>query len=413
MASLDDPELQSVSSRETRRFQEKKALVLDAASALINEKGAAGMTLAAVAEAVGLNTASVTYYFKRRDDLALACFHRALERIEEMVDVAAAEPTPVLRVRRYLALNIDLLRRVRSGDARPITVLSDIRTMEDPVRVSLSDRYRTIMRRVRGYFGPDSDARVKALNVVRTHVLLENVYWLPAWLHRYSSHDFPRVLDRMMEVFEQGLMPDGAVMPPLAPLDLKEDAQRAAQRAFLLAATRLINERGYRGASVERIASELGVTKGSFYHHLEAKDDLVLACFRRSFDTVTAAQRAADDAGGSHAARLMAAVATLLDIQFSARGPLLRTTALQALPVEFRSGVIASSDRMARRFAGTIIDGISEGSLRAVDPLIASHMLKPAINSAYELNRWAQGQDAGQAIRLYASTMATGLFRDV
>ncbi|MDN8891457.1 helix-turn-helix domain-containing protein, partial [Staphylococcus aureus] len=61
------------------------------------------------------------------------------------------------------------------------------------------------------------------------------------------------------------------------------DQAGAAQQRFLQAATRLINERGYRGASVERIASELNVTKGSFYHHLEAKDDLVLACFRRSF----------------------------------------------------------------------------------------------------------------------------------
>lgn len=400
------------SGRETRRFQEKKALVLDAASALINDKGAAGMTLAAVAEAVGLNTASVTYYFKRRDDLAVACYHRALERIEEMVDIAAAEPDARARVRRYLDLNIDLLRQVRAGEARPITVLSDIRTMDDPVRVSLSDRYRTIMRRVRGFFGPDSDAATKNRHVARAHLLLENVYWLPAWLNRYSSHDFPRVLARMMEIFEHGLVPTEASVQPMHILDVTAAADQAgaAQQRFLQAATRLINERGYRGASVERIASELNVTKGSFYHHLEAKDDLVLACFRRSFETVTRAQRQADVAGGDHLQRLMTSFATLLDVQFSERGPLLRTTALQALPTEFREGVIDSSNRMARRFAGTIIDGISEGSIRAVDPLIASQMLMPAINSAYELRKWAAGMDAGEAIRVYASTLATGLF---
>lgn len=408
-STLDEP---GASGRETRRFQEKKALVLDAASALINEKGAAGMTLAAVAEAVGLNTASVTYYFKRRDDLAVACYHRALERIEEMVDTAAAEPDPRARVRRYLDLNIDLLRRVRAGDARPITVLSDIRTMEDPVRVGLSDRYRTIMRRVRGFFGPDSDAATKSRHVVRAHILLENVYWLPAWLNRYASHDYPRVQERMMEVFEQGLVPAGSAMGPVHILDVSasSDQSGAAHHRFLQAATRLINERGYRGASVERIASELNVTKGSFYHHLEAKDDLVLACFRRSFDAVTQAQRQADHAGGNHLHRLMTSFATLLDVQFSERGPLLRTTALQALPTEFREGVIDSSNRMARRFAGTIIDGISEGSIRAVDPLIASQMLMPAINSAYELRKWAAAMDAGEAIRVYASTLATGLF---
>lgn len=401
-------------TRETRRFQEKKALVLDAASALINEKGAAGMTLAAVAEAVGLNTASVTYYFKRRDDLAVACYHRALERIEEMVDAAAREASPRLRVRRYLDLNIDLLRQVRAGEARPITVLSDIRTMEDPVRVTLSDRYRTIMRRVRGFFGPDHDEATKRRNIGRTHMLLENVYWLPLWLSHYSSHDFARVLERMMEIFEHGLVPAGRAVPPHVILDVTavHDSAGAAQQRFLQAATRLINERGYRGASVERIASELNVTKGSFYHHLEAKDDLVLACFRRSFETVTQAQRQADVVGATQLDHLMASFTTLLDVQFSERGPLLRTTALQALPTEFREGVIDSSNRMARRFAGTIIDGITEGSIRAVDPLIASQMLMPTINSAYELRGWAAEMAPDEAIRVYASTLATGLFEE-
>lgn len=411
MASVADPDSAS-EVRETRRFQEKKQLVLDAASALINEKGTAGMTLAAVAEAVGLNTASVTYYFKRRDDLAVACYHRALERIEEMVGEAALAPDPRARVRRYLELNVDLLKQVRAGQARPITVLSDIRTMDDPVRVTLSDRYRVIMRRVRGFFGPDGDAQNKAQLVARVHVLLENVYWLPAWIGDYSSHDFPRIIDRMMQMFEHGFVSDPAAVA-VTPLDIGvEDEGGLAQQKFLQAATRLINERGYRGASVERIASELNVTKGSFYHHLQAKDDLVLACFRRSFETVTHAQRQADGAGRDWQQRLLIAIATLLDVQFSERGPLLRTTALQALPVEFREGVIDSSNRMARRFAGMIADGISEGSLRAVDPMIASQMLMCTINSAYELRGWAAGMAPADAIASYASTLATGLFDD-
>ncbi|MFM6852711.1 MAG: TetR/AcrR family transcriptional regulator, partial [Sphingopyxis sp.] len=364
----------------------------------------------------GLNTASVNYYFKRRDDLAVACYHRALERIEEMAALAAAQATPRERVRHYLELNIELLRQVRAGEARPITVLSDIRAMDDPVRAGLSDRYRAIMRIVRGFFGPDGTAANKRLLVARTHILLENVYWLPAWIGAYPSYDFPRVLARMMEVFDHGIMPanaDWAQRPlPMQPQG-GDDISRAAQRKFLQAATRLINERGYRGASVERIASELNVTKGSFYHHLEAKDDLVLACFRRSFVTFTHAQRLADDAGANHGQRLMISLATLLDVQFSERGPLLRTTALQALPSEFRSGVIDSSDRMARRFAGTLADGISDGSVRAIDPMIASQMLMPMINSAYELHGWAEAMAPDEAIRLYASTMATGLFDPV
>ena len=35
-----------------------------------------------------------------------------------------------------------------------------------------------------------------------------------------------------------------------------------------------MNEHGYLGASVQKISERLNVTKGAFYHHIEAKDDL-------------------------------------------------------------------------------------------------------------------------------------------
>ncbi len=185
-----------------------------------------------------------------------------------------------------------------------------------------------------------------------------------------------------------------------------------ARDAFLRAATRLINELGYRGASVQRIASELNVTKGSFYHHLDAKDDLVAACYQRSFDTISAAQRAADRDGGSHWQRLSSTLATLVDAQFTDQGPLLRTTALAGLPGGVRQAMVDRSNRIARRFAGTISDGIAEGSLRAADPLIAAQALMALQNAAFDMRGWAATMPRDRAVGLYASTVMTGLFTD-
>ena len=394
--------------RSTGRFKAKQQAVLDAASALINERGAGGLTLAAVAEAVGLNTASVTYYYPRRDDLALAAYAHALDRIEAMVEEAGEAPDPRARLARYVALNVERFGRVLEGEERPITVLSDIRTMSDPVRRELSDRYRVILRRVRGFFGEDGDTAAKRTNIARAHLLLEAVYWMPAWLQGYAVSDFPRIIDRLSDLLARGLRPANS---PLALPDPAEPASdEGPQQRFLQAATRLINERGYRGASVERIAAELNVTKGSFYHHLPAKEDLVIACFRRSFDLVTAAQQAAEAAGGRHAERLLRALSQVIDVQFSDAGPLLRTTALQALPLSMRGDVIEGSNRIARRFAGTIADGIADGSLRAVDPLLAAQLLMPAINSAYELRGWAEAGEGRAAARdTYVSLMLGGL----
>ena len=64
--------------RATDRFRKKRDAILDASTVILNQRGVKGLTLADAAAAVGLSTTSVTYYFKRKDDLAAACFLRCL-----------------------------------------------------------------------------------------------------------------------------------------------------------------------------------------------------------------------------------------------------------------------------------------------------------------------------------------------
>jgi len=395
----------------TKRFQAKRDSILAAAADAINEQSAKGMTFADVARRVGLNTTSVTYYFKRKEDLAAAAFEQTLERLDAMLDEALAEAAPELRVQRYLAINMDRLARIRRGDERDFAILSDLRAMEDPVKGELLDRWRAIFRKTRSLWGDPANRAETDLYGARAHVLLENTFWLPAWLTRYEIDEYPRVEARLMEVFAHGIVGANQHWAPTL-LDLEHDEPEPGREAFLLAATRLINELGYRGASVQRIASELNVTKGSFYHHLDAKDELVIACYKRSFDIIAEAQRLAEDHGGSHWDRLASTIATLLDVQFSERGPLLRTTALSGLPPRVRTTMIDRSNRIARRFAGMLSDGIAEGSIRAIDPLVASQALMALQNAAFDMRKWASTMEREKAIAFYASTLVFGLFDD-
>jgi AcrR family transcriptional regulator len=398
---------------EPSRFERKRELILDAATDLINERGVKGMTFVEVAQRVKLNTASVTYYFRLKEQLAAAVFESTLERLEAMVHEAAQGGTPRERVAWFLQLNFDQRARIRRGEARPMAVLSDMRAMDEPARGELTRRYSVVFRAVRDFFGPAEDVGHKALQTARTQALMENVFWLPIWLNRYSIGDYDRARRRLFEVFEHGVAPDGAPWSP-APLEIGagEPPLEPGRLAFLRAATRLISERGYRGASVERIALELKVTKGSFYHHMDAKDDLVQECFARSYERVSQAQRAADAVDGDQWRKLSSAIAALLAIQFAGEWPLLRTTALQTLPTDVRPDVVERSNRMALRFAGTLADGIAEGSIRAVDPMIASQAIMATLNAAYELQNWATTWTREEATTLYASTLAYGLFDD-
>ncbi|WP_375402431.1 TetR/AcrR family transcriptional regulator [uncultured Sphingomonas sp.] len=395
----------------TKRFRAKRDAILAAAAQAINEQSARGMTFADVARRVGLNTTSVTYYFRRKEDLAAAAFEHTLDTLAAMLDEAAREPDPPARVARFLRLNMDRLRRIQLGQETAFAVLSDLRATEDPVRGRLMAGWQRVFRRTRGLWGEAPGRAATDLNGARAHVLLENVFWVPAWLNRYEPDQFDRAEARLMDVFRHGLAAPGERWAP-AILDLPHDDPVPGREAFLLAATRLINELGYRGASVQRIASELNVTKGSFYHHLDAKDDLVTACYKRSFDTIGAAQALAEHGGGSEWRRLSSAIATLLDVQFSKQGPLLRTTALSGLPPQVRSAMVDRSNRIARRYAGTIMDGMAEGSIRPVDALIAAQALMALQNAAFDMRKWAGTMPRDRAIRMYASTLLFGLFDD-
>ena len=395
----------------TKRFQAKRDSILAAAADAINEQSAKGMTFADVARRVGLNTTSVTYYFKRKEDLAAAAFEQTLERLDAMLDEAGTLPTPEERVARYLTVNMERLARIRREEERDFAILSDLRAMEDPVKRELLERWRGIFRKTRSLWGPTTNRAQTDLYGARAHVLLENTFWLPAWLTRYDVDEYPRVEARLMDVFRHGIATPGESWSPQL-LDLEHDEPEPGREAFLLAATRLINELGYRGASVQKIASELNVTKGSFYHHLDAKDELVIACYKRSFDIIAEAQRLAESHEGSHWERLESTVATLLDYQFSERGPLLRTTALSGLPQRVRTTMIDRSNRIARRFAGMLSDGIAEGSIRAIDPLVASQGLMALQNAAFDMRKWASTMPREQAIAFYASTLVFGLFDD-
>ena len=392
----------------TTRFVARRDAIVDAASILINEHGVGGLSLADVADTIGLGSTSITYYFRRKEDLAAACFERALDLLEHRVIEAGREPDLRSRIRRLVALTFASIGELSRGAAHPVVRLTDLRATDGPVRAKLVRRYFAIVRFARLFFGEGGSQSEQLLRVMRAHVLLENLYVLPSWLENYGKDEHRRVERRLVELFENGVAPPGSSLRlDGATLPLREFDEGGDR--FLGVATRLINERGYRGTSVELIAAQLNVTKGSFYHHLDAKDDLVLACFERSLQTVADTLDAALAAPGTRLDELGLALTTLLALQLSDRTPLLRSTALLAMPAGPRAAVVKRSNHIARRFSGLIIDGITEGTLPTIDPLIAGEVLMSTVNAAYELRHQASRVPLATAVALYGSTLFSGL----
>ena len=398
-------------SGRTRRFERKREDIILAASQLINEVGVRGMTFLDVANRVGLTTTSVTYYFQKKDLLAEAAFGYALDHLEAIVEEAGAMPTPQERVARVLELELDDWAARRAGKSSRRAQLSEIRTLDDPVRTRLSRRFVAIVRRMRDFFGPENTAEQKTANLVRAHVLMENLFWLPTWLPNYSSWEFARVHHYMMDLLTNGIAGKGGSWNPRPLKERVPDAGEPMQggETFLSAATRLINTLGYRGASVNRIASELKLTKGSFYHYLESKDELVVRCFQRTYDRVSFLQQSARTLDVPMRDALASVLEKLLEIQFRGDLPLLRFSNLHALPPDPGRQVTAKASRIARRHAAMLTDGMADGSIRPLDAAIAGRMISVAVNSALVLRGFAL-ERYPTAPAHYGRILAHGMF---
>lgn len=398
----------------TARYAAKKEAILSAATTILNRQGVKGMTLADVAAEVGLITTSVTYYYRKKEDLAAACFMRGIDIFNGLALEAATVTGARARLARFLELFFDLARRIRLKETAPIVAFGEMRALKEPLRTEVSDAFNDLFRTIRGFFDDPEFAGLDRRDATaRTHLLLEQAFWTVTWLRRYDVEDYPRIRERMFDILCGGLAVGArAWAPPALPDPTPPEAvtHDVSHETFLVAATRLINRKGYRGASVEDISAELNVTKGSFYHHNEAKDDLVEACFERTFSVMRDIQFAARDLKSDQWTRLAAASAALVEYQLSDHGPLLRASAMTALPVELRHETMERYNRVSDRFAAMISDGIAEGSIRPVDPLVAAHLLSSMLNAAASLGLWAPGLEKEEAAALFARPLLLGVF---
>lgn len=396
-------------SKPTNRFSQRRSDILDVASNHINQFGVRGMTLTRIAQDLGIDTSSLTYYFRKREDLAVACLERTLEWQHEAASAASRTGYARSAVSSFLGAHFDVHRSDRPGNSPQLTYLGDIRSISPERRTSLLDRYADSFRLIRECFVADNGGRERAH--IAASVVMGCAHWLSVWVNDYADNDFGRIQTRLFELLDRGLGARGrrgatdgtVVLPP------REPPSGDALSRFLRAATELINRDGYHGASVEKIAAELGVSTGSFYHHLDNKDELVLACFERHFTQIEATHTAAREQASAPAERLALIASRLLELQLGEATPLMRASAYQALPPDLRAIVIRRTGQASRHIAGIVADGAATGDLQAVDPAVASQFFASVINAASGLRSW-QSQRPVEVRAVLLGMLERGIF---
>ncbi|MCM8558236.1 TetR/AcrR family transcriptional regulator [Sphingomicrobium sediminis] len=356
---------------------DKRGLILARAVRLFNEQGYFDTRLEDVAAALDTAKTSISYHFQSKEALLAAAYEASCDAADAELELAAQAPDGLARIRSWIR-NFAHHAADEARQGRPVAMLRDPAGLggegEQALHARLNRQAAMLQRFVDegiadGSLSPASgDAAVQ--------FILSLHYWLGRWLARVPLDGQDQAIDAFLDLLTHGLatsrdrqfrspvLRDGIDAESL--LFDREARNRMKLDAFVRVGTRHLNRRGYRALSVNDIANDLGVTRGTFYYHFEDKAALLEACVERSLDRVeeaVAMGRAAPDG----LAGLFDALSRLFDGHVNDVDPLLRVSLYPALAQRIRPLAHARLRRATAGFGELVAQGMADGSVRPVE----------------------------------------------
>jgi len=171
-------------------------------------------------------------------------------------------------------------------------------------------------------------------------------------------------------------------MPVPAPEFLPDRTPARPREAELHAtATRLFRQRGYHATSMQDLGEALGMNRGSLYHYIRGKDELLWAILNRALDLLERRVVPVLEADAPPARRLAGAIREHLQVAADHADELsLIQIELRALTPERRRELIDRRNAYENRWRAVIEAGIGDGSLRPFDVRLAGIGILSACN---------------------------------
>ncbi len=355
----------------------KHTALLDAAAQEFNARGLAGASIGRIARAMGLTRAAVYYYVKDREDLAVQCYRRTCEIMA--ADLAAAQSAPGRGLDRLVVF----LRNALDPTRTPPAVLSELDYLDGRKHAFLVEAHARNVETLRALVrGGIADGSIRACDdEIIAQTLIGTITWIPisvSWVEATDEAYRARSVDTLTDFIVNGQAadPDYVFEPRVSIAEFfakppsafdRRGAVDAKIEQLLMTASAMFNRRGIDGTSLDEITAELGATKGTLYHYLENKTDLVVRCYKRSFALTERFADAAEAHGRNGLERGL--IGLYLNTQAHASGlsPLTLMVGSGALPANTRREVTRRARALQRRFEGFGRQGLAQGFYREFD----------------------------------------------
>lgn len=146
-------------------------------------------------------------------------------------------------------------------------------------------------------------------------------------------------------------------------------------------ATRLFRQRGYHATSMQDLGEALGMNRGSLYHYINGKDELLWAILNRALDVLEVRVLPILEGDAPAVDRLTGAIREHLRVAADHADELsLIQIELRALDRDRQKEIIDRRNAYENRWRAAIEDGIADGSLRGFDVRLAGIGILSACN---------------------------------
>lgn len=159
--------------------------------------------------------------------------------------------------------------------------------------------------------------------------------------------------------------------------------QKSTRDALLDATDRLLARNGYKKMTIDDLAAEVGIGKGSVYLHFASKEEIALSHIDRIVERLKIKLHAIAVEEKPYAVRIKRMLVERVMHRFESVQHY--SQSINELLAKIRSGLLERRkryfDEEARIFAGVIEDGIGKGEFAAADPMETARTLLTATNS--------------------------------
>ena len=150
-------------------------------------------------------------------------------------------------------------------------------------------------------------------------------------------------------------------------MSFREVRYKEKRKKILRCAARLFAKKGYEKSSLEEIAAQLKLSKGSLYHYVESKDEVLYLIQMDALDAILQLINVVSFSNQSPSNKLRDIIKGYINIvtQKDVIGALRQQELI--LPQKWRSKIIAARDRFDEACRQVIQDGIAAGEFQAVN----------------------------------------------